>query len=457
MAVRNTGATSDPSTASDALTSKDVSSDTGGSGERGAPRVERRVLPERPSLENLRNQAKTLQKRHREGVPEAIGRVAAVLAAEAPLALHDAQLVVAREYGFASWPRLVEHVGGPAPVGRVLERDGRVWINGVPRLRWGGSPEPTYIGALEAAFRGSERPLDVTTLLGDSGLGFRVRWATRDAGKSWCGSGPCGEWPEEVEALSSATGYVFRWEGSAPDRPASELAARITEHIGRGWPILGFASHMDMAVIFGYEDDGKRILVSDYWATEEPSVISISDAKEIGMFMARVDPPAPRSAAVRAGLTLALKRWRQGIVDPDPMTGATYYYGNAAYTKWVADLRRASNLSDEQRANLFFLNGWTYSSLHMNRSEHAARYLRENAAHMSAPARPRLEAAAQRYDRMGELLGKWDPGSPMFGYVKQKKIETWTDDVRRDEIALLRILHELDMHAMGDIERALSD
>jgi hypothetical protein len=407
-------------------------------------------------LENLRNQAKTLQKRHREGDGEAVARVAGLIpVAQLPLALHDAQFVVAREYGFASWPRLVEHVQGPAPSGRVRTENGRVWIDGVPRLRWGGSAEPTYIGALEAAFRGSEHPLDVTTLLGDSGLGFRVRWATRNRDTSWCGSGPCGEWPEEVEALNAATGYIFQWQGSGIDRPASELAALIAEHIGRGRPILGFASHMDMAVIFGYEAAGERVLVSDYWASEEPSIMPTADAKEIGMFLDRVEPPAARSAAVRAGLALALKRWQQGVVNPDPMTGATYYYGSAAYEKWISDLERATTLTDEQRANLFFLNGWTYSSLHMNRATHAARYLRENAQHMPEAARPRLEAAAQRYDRMSERLGKWDPASPKFGYVKQKKLDTWTDEVRKEEIEILRALYELDLHAMTDVESAL--
>jgi hypothetical protein len=111
-------------------------------------------FPERPSLENLRNQAKTLQRRHRDGEPEALARVASVLPAPAlPLALHDAQFVLARQYGFPSWPKLVERVRGPRRDGRVRAENGRVWIDGVARLRWGSSAEPTYIGALEAAFR----------------------------------------------------------------------------------------------------------------------------------------------------------------------------------------------------------------------------------------------------------------------------------------------------------------
>jgi hypothetical protein len=394
-----------------------------------------RQLPPQPSLENLRNQARSLQKQHRAGDAEARLRVHGVLRdAEEPLKLHDAQFVLAREHGFASWPRLVEHVTSLLGHARVRRQDGRVWIDGVPRLRWGASPEPTYIGALEAAFRGSERPLDVTTLLGDSALGFRIRWATRDGGNAWCGSGPCGEWPEEVAALNRATGYVYRWDppaAGALDSP--EHLRQIVQSIERGWPILGFASHMDMAVIYGYEDAGARVLVSDFWASEEPALMATAETKNVRFFLERIDEPLPRVDAVRGGLRLALRRWREGIVDPDPVSGGTYYYGDAGYRRWIADLERVPTLSDAQRQNLFFLNGWTYSSLFQTRTQHAARYLREALRHAPAAAHEGLAAAAARYDLVRERLGSWDPANPMFGFVKQKKIDTWTPEVIASE------------------------
>jgi hypothetical protein len=415
-------------------------------------------LPAHASLENLRNQARTLQKQHQQGRPEAAQRVAAIVpGAATPLRLHDAQFVLAREYGFASWPRLVNQLRAPAPPNRVRRQDGRTWIDGVPRLRWGASPEPTFIGALEAAFRASDRPLDVSTLLGDSGLAFRLRWATRDGGQAWCGSGPCGEWPEEVAALNAATGYVYEWD---PAEPVPALAPhrlqRVVDHIDNGWPILGMGANMDVSVIFGYEDGGRRLLLSDYWATEEPSVMAIDAVKEISAFMLRIDPPAPRPDAVRAGLQLALKRWRQGVVDPDPITGATYHYGEAGYERWIADLQRHDELSDAQRGNLFHLNGWTYSSLAMNRGGHAARYLRDSARHLPAAAQAPLEAAAHCYDRAQERIGRWDPADPMFGFIKQKRPDSWTADVRQREIALLRDLQALDRQALTFIEEALA-
>jgi len=71
-----------------------------------------RRLPPRPSLEFERKEAKALLRRLRAGDPDAIARVAAQHpgfdsfdVSRARLA--DAQLAIARECGFASWPRLV--------------------------------------------------------------------------------------------------------------------------------------------------------------------------------------------------------------------------------------------------------------------------------------------------------------------------------------------------------------
>ncbi len=89
-------------------------------------------LPARPSLEQLKKLAKDLVKAHEEKQPEALALIARHLPALAgksaleiaahPFALHDAQSVVARQYGFASWNEISGHVeaqnrsGSAAPV-----------------------------------------------------------------------------------------------------------------------------------------------------------------------------------------------------------------------------------------------------------------------------------------------------------------------------------------------------
>lgn len=74
-------------------------------------------LPPRPSLEQLKKQAKNLHRAHQQAEPGAVQRIREHLprlsqAAEseipqAEFSLQDAQLVLAREYGFQSWPKLV--------------------------------------------------------------------------------------------------------------------------------------------------------------------------------------------------------------------------------------------------------------------------------------------------------------------------------------------------------------
>jgi hypothetical protein len=75
-----------------------------------------RPLPPRPSLEFERKEAKALLRRLRGGDPDALVRARARHAAIDPsvparIRLADAQLVIAREYGFTSWPRLVRYYG----------------------------------------------------------------------------------------------------------------------------------------------------------------------------------------------------------------------------------------------------------------------------------------------------------------------------------------------------------
>ena len=68
-------------------------------------------LPARPSLESLRKQAKKLARGIAAGDAAAIARARAKLPqAELPLSQRDAQLVLAREYGFPGWQDLVKEV-----------------------------------------------------------------------------------------------------------------------------------------------------------------------------------------------------------------------------------------------------------------------------------------------------------------------------------------------------------
>jgi hypothetical protein len=70
----------------------------------------RRSLPTHPDPDQQKKLAKELLRSFRSGEPEARARVRAVLPDKRSIVLADAQHVLAREYGFAGWAQLKQHV-----------------------------------------------------------------------------------------------------------------------------------------------------------------------------------------------------------------------------------------------------------------------------------------------------------------------------------------------------------
>src|SRR5262249_13194980 len=96
-------------------------------------------LPDRPSLESLRKQAKKLAHGIAAGDAAAIARARAQLPqAELPLSMRDSQLVLAREYGFPGWQDLVKEVKQRLGTGlewAVSEARRRIHDNDIEGLR----------------------------------------------------------------------------------------------------------------------------------------------------------------------------------------------------------------------------------------------------------------------------------------------------------------------------------
>lgn len=135
-----------------------------------------RSLPDHTNLEQLKKQAKDLLKAFRSGDPDAVrafgdGHPRAVQPEASKLT--DAQLVLARSYGYGSWPAFRKDVAArqlrcaiwdrdvPA-VRAALEAEPETLRESGPHPRFGGSPAPIQI----AAERGD---LDTVTILLDQG------------------------------------------------------------------------------------------------------------------------------------------------------------------------------------------------------------------------------------------------------------------------------------------------
>jgi ankyrin repeat protein len=92
----------------------------------------KKKLPSRPNLEQLKKQAKNILKGHQAAQPEILklirehhprfGKSADAAIAKTKLALSDAQVVLARQYGFDSWAKLKTHTESQA-TGPVNQAD----------------------------------------------------------------------------------------------------------------------------------------------------------------------------------------------------------------------------------------------------------------------------------------------------------------------------------------------
>src|SRR5712691_4961798 len=73
-----------------------------------------RAMRENPDIDQLRRQARELLEAYGAQAPDAVVEVAAHHRTATPetFALHDAQFVLARSYGFESWPKLKAAVDG---------------------------------------------------------------------------------------------------------------------------------------------------------------------------------------------------------------------------------------------------------------------------------------------------------------------------------------------------------
>src|SRR4029453_13602652 len=141
-------------------------------------------LPARPSFESLRKQAKKLARDIAAGDAAAIARARAQLPdVDLPLTQRNAQLVVAREYGYSGWQDLTAEVN--KRLGRSLEWAAAqarrvIHDNDVERLKQLIAEYPALLSWQGSDSEGGLLGM-ATTAYADAGDPERERWFTRGA------------------------------------------------------------------------------------------------------------------------------------------------------------------------------------------------------------------------------------------------------------------------------------
>jgi hypothetical protein len=424
------------------------------------------TLPPRPSLDQLRHQAKDVVKAHRAGDAEgcAVLRQLPRLASAddrqllaAAVKLNDAQFALARDYGFETWAALKRHVNAVAASQGVQREDGRTWIEGVPELRWGGSGECTFAGALSAALAVTSRPAGYSDLMGWSGLAFRVRWFRRFDEPWWCPSSPVGEFSQEIYA----TAGVIGWEVDQASRMGQDnqdmafCAPALRKSIDAGLPVVGYPdSDLNVAVAYGYEEtDGQTTFL---WNAYGRNALAVPAAR-VGpwqmILRKQGKPMAPRDAMVEGLSTENWRRRRSGDWRNVPGQDAAYLYGPDALRTWRDDIRQAQTFAPESRKRLAFVSWWCLDCL-LDARMAAARFLREHAGDLGTEAEPALLRAAEAYGEEAAFLRKaWDDKAI---FLNPRRLDEWTEPVRERECQVLQRMLALDEDAIRSIDEALA-
>jgi hypothetical protein len=198
-----------------------------------------RRLPQQPNLEQLRKQAKDLLERYRAGEPVATAEVRQFERQPDPsvFALNDAQRVLARAYGFESWPKLKAFVDG-ANIARFVEA---VESGDLAQVRSLLAVRPELIGMDRAAsdehralhYAVMRRDASMVRLLMEAGADARKGiWPHRDA-TSALALARDREYPEIVAVIEEEE-RLRREEMSCPNATVSPVQEQISAAIRQG-------------------------------------------------------------------------------------------------------------------------------------------------------------------------------------------------------------------------------
>jgi hypothetical protein len=406
-----------------------------------------RTLPVSPSLEYLHNEAKAFLRRQRQGdatvcpVLRRLSRFGSAPDAEilaARVSLAEVQYALAMEYGFDSWAKLKRHVEAQAPRPQLRRGQGSAWIEGLPVLAWGHGKDCTFIGALKAALRVTDEPYTYADLMALSGVAFRVR--TRE---DLCPSSAVAELPDEYNAIRQATGWNLPTEvqfGQEGWQPA--VVQKIVASIDAGLPVLAYNDHMDIGVVYGYEQGGAVLWYIDYRSREVGTPYRVP-AEKIGplqSYIGRKDPALPAIEQLTHALQLAVLNWNRGVHDGG-IPRRQYHYGTAAYDLWIEILEQSAALPPEKRNetmgermhghNIIF-----YWLIDARRA--GATFLRERADLLDGAQRTAILRAADACNALANRMDQAQRQDKLFYYDRSHPYETRAAGAADDFAAIRR-------------------
>lgn len=329
--------------------------------------------------------------------------------------------------------------------GRVRRQNGKVWIRDVARLQFDRKRDNTLCGALHQAALKSEHPYSYSDLMGLSGLAFRFRYSNGRTKTGFCPSSAIGEMPDEQKDLARRTGWEMAFEWQEPKEDPDGIRSRIVAAIDAGNPVLCYPPVWNVGLIYGYEDEGRTLLVNDYLSDEFPSRVPLLKMGPMRQTLKTWTQPMPMEEALVETLAQAVKNWRREK-HHGGLPGREYWYGKAALDAWIGDLVGYEALPEKDVAGLRGVDGWIYHSL-WDARQAAVVFLKEWS--LAAPTtQEALSKVIEIYQQEVELLqplvaAKYDGG---------KRESYLSAEERKQQIGILRKASDLEERAIAAIE-----
>jgi len=327
-------------------------------------------------------------------------------------------------------------------------KDDRVWLEGV-RGWFVGDRESSVHAAAAVVMEALGEGISYEYLVGVSGLAFRMQVSK----EGLCPSSPhsfCG-YPCHARS-SQALPWKLRIFEVKPDDASRVQEARqaVVESIDRGIPAQ-YGSEED-GIIVGYQKGGAE------WICFHPmreggtqTFLETAWPWGIALFTGR-------KAELPDRRELALGALEQAVVMAATDEAEGYYLGQRAWDDYLAKLRALQDGDEEARQGAMLGNSWIYECLAQYRAA-AAHYLRDVAGEFSAESAQHMLSAADLYERMsGQVLQDGEHClisiAPLPWSLGEG--ETWTDEMREEQIRRLEAALPLERQAIHEIESALA-
>ncbi|MBD3182845.1 hypothetical protein GF312_11180 [Candidatus Poribacteria bacterium] len=328
----------------------------------------------------------------------------------------------------------------------IKRENGKVWIKNIRNLKFGEGQDCTFAGAVAEAMKVSQHPYKYEDIMGLSGLAFRVRWCNDKTETKWCPSCAIGEMPDEQKNLIELTGWSLPTEWlDADGRDNEKLRKKIVASIDAGKPVVAYPEHWNMALIYGYEDNGKILLISDYMKDEHPAKLPVEKLVGLQTYLGDHNNPHSYQDVLLKAMQNAVKNWKREKHNGG-IEGREYWYGEAAFSAWINDLKEFDNLAEESQQGLDGINWWNYTSLYDARIS-AVKFLRSWSNVLGGEKREALKRAVKIYEYEVKVLealldDKWNSGEE----------QSRSEEVRLQEIRILKEALKLESKAISEIE-----